>query len=208
MADETNGWTRWWWLRMDQMGAWSGDERLAFVTFVLTWVGISTLFASYGWSILLGLKVLGPTTSLLFSWFVSLSGCLFCTRVQTTQLFRDIVVNGDDAAATRLRGRVYLPTNNAWWFLDRRLRGTKAQLEARQRIGLIFIVILLLTFLPSVYLLMHFGASEGLALLIVLFTMLPSDLYAAHGIAIWPELVRQADKDAIAKENEINPPRT
>jgi hypothetical protein len=207
-------WTKWWWLRMDQIADWSADERRAFVAFTLTWIGKATLFASLGWGILLGLQVLSPGSSLLFSWLVALSGSLFGLRALTTQLFRDTVMTGDDAAATRLGGRVYLPTNESWigssWFLDKSIGITEAQREAQRRMALIFLVILLLTFLPSTYLLMAFGASEGLALLIVLLTILPADLYAARRVSIfvWPDLIKKADDDAIARENEINPPRT
>jgi hypothetical protein len=198
----------------DQIADWSGDERRAFVAFMLTWIGKATLFASLGWGILLGLQVLSPGSSLLFSWLVALSGSLFGLRALTTQLFRETVMNGDDAAANRLGGRVYLPTNESWigssWFLDKSIGITEAQHEAQRRMALIFLVILLLTFLPSTYLLMAFGASEGPALLVVLLTILPADLYAARRVSIlfWPDLIKKADDDAIARENEINPPRT
>jgi hypothetical protein len=121
-------------------------------------------------------------------------------------------MDGDDAAADRLGGRVYLPISepSVGWFFDRSTGKTEAQRVAQRRMAVIFIPILLVTFLPSVYLLMNLGMSEGLALLIVLLTILPADLYAVRRIAIWwwPDLVRQADKDTISRENGINPPRT
>jgi hypothetical protein len=200
-AAGNNRWTKWWWLRIDQIAHWSADERRASVTFLLTWIVTATLAALWGWGVLSLLHVLNSEAALLFSFFVALSGTLFGLRWLTTLLFGDTVMDGDDAAAARLGGRVHLPTNEplirgSWWFLDKRIGLTEAQRTAQRRMMVVFLVVLLLTFLPAVYLLIDFGASEGLALLIVLLTVLPTELYAARRISIWcwPDLIKKAER--------------
>jgi hypothetical protein len=214
MENATNTYTKWWWLRFDQIAHWSARERRAFLAFLLVFVGKATLFASVGWGLLFKLNVLEPGPRLLFSWLVALSGSLFGLRGLTTQLFRDVVMAGDDAAAGRLGGRVYLPTDKSsiagmWWFLDKTPWRTKAQLSAQRRMVPIFLVLLFLTFLPALYFLKNLGASEGVAILIVLLTVVPIDLYVTRRTAIrfWPDLIQQADADAISRPDEDEPPR-
>jgi hypothetical protein len=215
VTTENNRWTKWWWLRIDQIASWSRRERRAAVAFVLTWLVTASLSAVWGWALLVGLHVLDHESRLLFSFLVALSGILFGLRTLTTVLFRDIVMSGDDAAAGRLGGRVYLPTNEAWikgtwWFLDKSIGLTETQRSAQRRTLTIFIVILLLTFLPSLHLLTALGASEGETLLIGSLTVLPAELYIARRIAkwCWPDLIEKADKHAVTDWNKDIPPRS
>jgi hypothetical protein len=216
-AQSEGGWTKWWWLRFGQVGAWSGDERRAFGFFILTWgmaVAISAYPALILFTKLLGLSPKGSVIVwLIIAWPINLPGL----RGLTSTLFPRTVIRGDDAAARRLGGRVFLPTNEFWirnlWWIDVSLaKGiwSDEQMKVRGRTFLVSLCIFVPAFLIVASQLMSFGISERVSALIAFALIVPCALYAGRRFLIlrWPDLVKKADDDAVAIVNRSIPPRT
>jgi hypothetical protein len=208
MTDGTNQWTKWWWLRLDQIVDWSADEWRAFAAFMFIWTSEAAVFALIAW-----IK-LRPAPWLV-GFFIVLPLTFFGLRGITTGFFRNTITRGDDAAAARLSGRVSLPTNESWiratWWIDtRNTSGTEAQKGARRWMMGISCLVLLFAFLMLDLILKAFGVSDRPAAIISLTTMLIPAFYAGRRISVLsrPELIEKADEDAIAQENRVVPPRT
>jgi hypothetical protein len=137
-------------------------------------------------------------------------------RSLTSNIFPNLATRGDDAAAVRLGGRVYLPSNEFWirgfWWIDISLvKGNWSDEQAKVR-GRIFIIAFCI-FVPvfcllAVQLISH-GIRERIAALVAVAASMPPALYAARRICIacWPALVQKADNDAVELINRSVPPR-
>lgn len=218
MSAQSEGrWTKWWWLRFDQVGAWSGDERRALGFFILTWgmaVAISAYPALIFFNKVLGLSRKGSVIVwLIVAWPINLPGL----RSLTSTLFPRTVIRGDDAAARRLGSRVFLATNEFWirnfWWIDVSLaKGTWSdeQNTVRGRTLSVSLCIFVPVFLIVAGQLMSFGMSERISALIAFVLIMPCALYTGRRFSIlrWPDLVKKADDDAVAIVNRSIPPRT
>ncbi len=214
---EKDAWTKWWWLRADHVRAWSADERRAFVVLLLTWIVTATPFSLVVWSVLLRLVSMSSVTSLTASLLVALAIGFPGLRGLASSIFPEIIASGDDAAAARLGGKVYLPTDERWvrglWWLDPSAGvsdWSAEQVKVRQRIFGIGLFIFLSCFLSVASLLMACGMSERIAAIVSFVTTMPAALYAARQITKtnWPDLIRKADDDAVKLANKAVPPRT
>ena len=209
MTDATNNYSKWWWLRLDQMVNWSADEWRAFAAFVITWTLMVAMLALLARLKLQSAPWLGGFLLILPLSFTGL-------RDIAAGLFSKTITKGDDAAAARLGGRVYLPTNGSWvratWWIDTHAysSGTEAQKRARRRMLGISFLILIPAFISFALLLERFGVGERLAAVVSLTATIIPAFYAGRRICVmsWPMLIDEADNDAIAAENDLVPPRT
>lgn len=210
------GWTRWWWLRVDQVGEWSRIELRAALYFFLTWTFAVIATGVPAWFFLNDYLRLGPQRSLvvwlIVAWPLNLPGL----RGLASTLFPQAVISGDDAAAERLGGRVYLPTNefwirNFWWIDALPIAGswTDNQMRVRERTLLIAFCVFVPTLLAVAGGMMSQGISERSSALFAFLLAAPVALYSARRVSIarWPELVRKADDDAVRLANGSVPPR-
>ncbi len=214
MADGSNSWTKWWWLRVDQMTGWSGDEWKAFAAFMFIWLAQAIFYAILGLRVVLKTLPFSLASGLLVSFLVAALLSFIGLRSMTATFFGKTVIKGDDAAAARLGGRVHLPTNESWikatWWIDTRPYGRGTRVNAERRMMLVSCLVFIPFFLLLARLLMDDGISERIAALIGLIVVAPIALYAGRRISIqfWPDLIKQADEQAIAMENKLVPPRT
>jgi hypothetical protein len=210
------GWTKWWWTRVDQIGQWSADERRAVALIALTWCVASVICSYPALYFLVRVVHLRFGTSLLISFAFALVTNIPAHRGLATTLFPRTIRSGDDAAALRLGGRVYLPTSEFWirgfWWIDTTTaRGdwSNEQMKVRLRILFISFLIFVPVFLAEAALMMAWGASELVAALVGTAVNLPLACYTGRRIAVrlWPELVQKADDDAVRSANRSIPPR-
>ena len=210
-------WTKWWWLRLDQAGAWSKSERRAVLRFLLTWMFCVILISIPALPFLIKFLALGPTPSLVVWFFFGWPLSLPSVRRLTSAFFPRAVMLGDDAAAERLGGRVHLPSNEFWirgfWWIDAvPIKGnwSDEQIKVRART----LAIALCIFLPTFFVLADWMASRGVRVRIaalVAFVLAASvALYSARriSVALWRDLVRKADDDAVRLADLSVPPRT
>jgi hypothetical protein len=108
------GWTKWWWLRVDQLGQWSVEERRAVGLVALTWFVASVVWSYPVLYFLNRVFRLDFETSLVVSLVFALLTNIPALRGLVTTLFPRAIRLGDDAAALRLGGQVYLPKNEFW----------------------------------------------------------------------------------------------
>lgn len=150
---------------------------------------------------------------LVVAWPINIPGL----RGLTSTFFPSAVIHGDDAAAARLGGRVYLPTNEFWirgfWWVDATpIRGawSDEQMKVRERIFAIALCIFVPAFLMLARALTVNGLSMRMSALIAFVLTMPCALYAGRRISIrrWPDLVGKADDDAVKLDNRSVPPRT
>ena len=211
------GWTRWWWLRFDQAGQWSAIERRAVHRFLLTWAFAAMVTGLPAWLFLNDYLQLGTKRSLIVwlivAWPLNLPGL----RGLASTLFPRAVVGGDNAAAERLGGCVYLPTNEFWirgfWWIDALpIKGSWSteQMQVRERALLIALCIFVPTLLVIACEMMSRGVSERSSALFAFLLAAPTALYSARRISVarWPALVKKADDDAVRLANKSVPPRT
>jgi hypothetical protein len=192
-------WSKWWWLRIDQIGAWSADERRAFGVFLLAWVVTALPFAIFGWVGLLRLTPINSAGASLISIFVALLANFPGVRRLASSQFPEIIIKGDDASAARMGGQVYLPSNERWirgsWWLNSIglvSDWSPEQKTVRARIYGIALFVFTPSFAWLASLLTPYFASKGLAAAISLLVTAPSALLLAHSIAKsqWPDLVK------------------
>jgi hypothetical protein len=213
MSNATNNYTRWWWLRLDQMISWSADEWKAFAALIVTCLAQAAVYA------IMGLRVtirIAPSfeASVLLAAFVALAFSFIGLRSMTAIFFKNTIVKGDDAAASRMKGTVFLPTNETWikatwWINYYPIGGTTAQVEARRRMLPLSLLFFLLGFCAVSGVLMIFGVSERTAALVAFVTTVFPAFYSGRCISVinWPDLIKRGDEDAIAQENRSVPPR-
>ena len=150
---------------------------------------------------------------LIVAWPLNLPGL----RGLASTLFPRAVVGGDNAAAERLGGCVYLPTNEFWirgfWWIDALpIKGSWSteQMQVRERALLIALCIFVPTLLVIACEMMSRGVSERSSALFAFLLAAPTALYSARRISVarWPALVKKADDDAVRLANKSVPPRT
>jgi hypothetical protein len=216
-SDEDLGmWTKWWWLRIDQLMNWSIDEKHAFLAFVATFV-TAALIVSYPVFLFLNNFLDLPREAsrlicLILVWPIVLPSL----RGLTSSVFPHIVIKGDDAAAARLGGRVFLPLNEFWirgfWWIDLSLASGKfsdEQTKVRARIFCIAFVVFVPVFSLLALQLIGSGISERAAALIAFVVAAPLATYAGRRMCIsrWPDLAQKADDDAVERMKNSIPPR-
>ncbi len=211
-----NGWTRWWWLRVDQAGQWSAIERRAVHRFLLTWTFTVIVTGLPAWPFLHEFLGFSAPTSLILWLTLAWPLNLPTIRGLTSTFFPGAVICGDDLAAERLGGRVDLPTNefwirNFWWIDALPIKGSWSdeQMKIRERALVIAALIFVLGLLIIAREMMAHGFNERTSAFVAFLSIAPIALYAARRICMarWPELVNKADDDAVRLANKSVPPR-
>jgi hypothetical protein len=212
---ERNTWTKWWWLRVDQLQSWSVDERRAGRAFVLTFFGLSLLISIALLSLMLGLHF-GSGLSVGISILVSLVLAPLYVRGVAGDMLSTIVRAGDVAAAKRMGGWVpEFPDDSVfltelltpWWLEYKYTYGWSP--EERWTRNAIFVIASVL-FLVSFSLVFNFLQSLGLSKtssgLIHILIVLPLTLFLARRFCVWmwPEYVRRADALNRGRRNKKN----
>jgi hypothetical protein len=216
VTEPENGWTKWWWLRLDQLLNWSIEERRAFLAFAGTFVTAALVLSYPTLLVLNNVLELNRNKSLLICFILVFLFTLPALRGLTSSVFPGLVVKGDDAAAARLGGRVHLPTNEVWirrfWWIDLSLAEGKwsvEQTKVRARIFLIAFCAFVPVFGVLALQLVSGGIGEPVAALIALVVTMPPSLYVGRKICIsrWPALVQKADDDAVELTKNSIPSR-
>jgi hypothetical protein len=196
--------------------SWSPNECRAFSAFALTFFGAAVVFGVLT-SLFYAAFHLEVRASYLIWFALTLTAAGPSLRNLTTSLFPNIVRKGDDDAATRLGGRVYLPTNKFWirnfWWLDLSLASSKWSPEEnfiRGRMFLIGFFISLPLLLLVGWVMTEFGFNERVALITSLLAALPPAFYGARKICIssWPVISQKAEDAAVNRDNQSIPPRS
>jgi hypothetical protein len=216
VAEPENGWTKWWWLRLDQLSSWSIEEWRAFLAFAVTFVTAALILSYPTLLVLNNVLELNRNKSLPICLILVCLFTLPALRGLTSSVFPRLVIKGDDAAAARLGGRVYLPTDEFWirqfWWIDLSLAEGKWSVEQTKVRARIFLIAFC-TFVPVFGILalqlISGGISERIAALIALVVTMPPSLYVGRKICIsrWPALVQKADDDAVERTKSSIPPR-
>jgi hypothetical protein len=112
----TPRWSKWWWLQIYSIPAWSADERRAVIALAVTgllvfsiaWTAFALLIAAMKFE-------LGETLSISF--LIVLIGLGRTIARIADDFFPDLVAKGDEAAARRIGGTVYFPDESPgiWW---------------------------------------------------------------------------------------------
>jgi hypothetical protein len=204
---------RWWWLRVDQVGAWSIGELKAAGAILITFAGMAmciTLLTSF-YLHRLGFGSEGRFIGAVL--IVTISSTKF--RRVAGELFPKTTMMGDRLAAERLGFAGSLssasPSRGRLWWLDRwGYRWSREEQYVRNVIWLVAMTI----FVPAalfgpVYLQRYFDFGKRVSILGIFITVLPLAFYAGRRFCVcrWPDLVRTADCNAVMRLNKSPMPR-
>jgi hypothetical protein len=109
-------WSKWWWLQIYSIPTWSADERRAAgafsVTFLATFLFMGLVLGYFILRLQFALNV-----ALIASTAVSLFFVTRYVRGMATDFFPNTIRKGDEAAAKRVGGTVFLPDESPglWW---------------------------------------------------------------------------------------------
>ncbi len=193
-----------WWLRIDQVGAWSREEFKAAAAIWLTLAGIATFI---GLIAFLYLHILGFGREVCFvgALFFAMISCVHFRRA-AGELFPNITMIGDQRAAKRLGLDLpllsELPARNSLWWIDSRFVFGGSREERHLAIAIWFVAAIIFTpssLLGITYLQNDFGLSKRAAILLVMATLLPLAFYIGRQLCewLWPDFVRRADFNAV-----------
>lgn len=207
-----NQWSKWWWLRVSSIPDWSADELRAAATFCATCL-VACLFLSILFAACLSSLRLGFGLTFSVSAGIALMTTLPVLRDLTTDLFPNAIRKGDQAAAGKVGGEVFLSDEKqpTLWWCDYHPGASHKISWEEQNIKIAIFLIAILIYLPcmyylSPYLMGRFGLTESTSLLATM-PMLPVSLAIGRklSIRIWPDIAKRAEQNAIARYNPPKP---
>jgi hypothetical protein len=200
-------WTKWWWLRLESVSAWSADQRRAasavYGTLLVCFLFAASVFAFYISRLKFDLNV-----TLIAAIAASLFAVVPNVRGITSAIFPGIIKNGDEAAANRVGDVLVLPGESPglWWINYG--AGTNMISSEEQFVRVAIFIVAMLIFVPSaLYLPRHmmiwFELSKRTSILSTLATTLPLSYFIGRKLIVqfWPEVARTADEKASARFN-------
>ncbi|MGJ4945663.1 hypothetical protein ACQR1W_34240 [Bradyrhizobium sp. HKCCYLS1011] len=208
-----NQWSKWWWLRVSSIPHWSSDERRAAATFCVTCL-VACLFLSVVFAGCISPLRFSFDLTLSVSFGIALLATVPNLRGLTTALFPNTIQKGDQAAADRVGGEVFLPDEKikpTLWWCDYHPGASHNISWEEQHIKIAIFLIAILIFFPCIlylprYLMERFGLTQSSSLVAIILAILPLSLIVARklSIRIWPDIARRAEENAVAR---CNPPK-
>lgn len=207
---KNGGWSKWWWVQIYLIPRWSLDERRAFYAFSLVFLTIFLFGVLVSHILFSGLH---------FESYVTLAGSITIAlylaipniRGITSEMFSTIIKKGDEAAAKRVGGTVWLSDENpGLWWLDYRFTYRWSH-EERWTRNAIFAIAFSIFVTSALFLIPHlttwFEFSKRTSILITMVMWLPLSFYIGRQFCAWqwPEFVKRADDNAVARYNHRNP---
>jgi len=199
-------WSKWWWLQIYLIPAWSADERRAAVAFVVTLLAAFLFMASFLTFYIAMLKFelyVTLTAAIAISLLATIPNC----RGMASELFPNTIKKGDEAAAERVGCKVLLPDESpGLWWIDYRSTYGRSPEEIFTR-NAIFCIALptcfpLLIFFPR-HLMDWFDVGKRTSILATLVAIVPLGFFIGRKLTawMWPDVVRKADENAFARFN-------
>jgi hypothetical protein len=200
-------WSKWWWLRLYLILTWSADERRAAAAFYGTFL---TSFLFMGGIMTFYISTLKFDLNVTLSASIAISLLIAVPRIRglASEIFPATVKNGDEAAAKRVGGKVFLPDESPglWWINFGAGTGMISREEQFVRIAIFLIAMLI--FCPSAlyfppHLMVWLDVSKRTSILATMVTMLPLSFFIGRKLTtwMWPDEVRTADENAFARFN-------
>jgi hypothetical protein len=207
-ADDT--WKRRWWLRVDQVGAWSKEELKAAGVIWLTFAFMAMFNAVVAFTCLYGMEF-GREARFLGGFLFATIACAYF-RGAAGELFPNTTMLGDERAAERLGLDLPLwsppPPSNRFWWLD--WRSVSGASREERYIAIVIWFVVGIIFIPSssfgtAYLQRDFDFSKRTSILVVMTTLLPLSFYLGRRFCIWlwPDIVRTADYNAAHRYRKL-----
>jgi hypothetical protein len=199
-------WSKWWWLQIYSIPTWSADERRAAGAFGATFLAAFLFMGS-----LLGFYI----SILKFELYVTLTASIAISlwlvipnvHGMASEIFPGTIKKGDEAAAKRAGGTVFLPDESpGLWWIDWRATYNRSDEETFTR-RVIFCIALPIFFPAALFfpphLMVWFDVSKRTSILATLVTMLPLCFFIGRKLTawMWPDVVRRADENAFARFN-------
>jgi hypothetical protein len=205
-------WSRWWWLQIYSIPTWSADERRAAGAFAVAFLATFLLMGlAFGYFILrlqftLNVALIG---SAAFSLFFAAR----YVRGMASDFFPDTITKGDEAAAKRVGGKVSLPEQSPglWWTDYGPGADYKRSGEETFTRNAIFLIALPLSCPGLIYLppllMSWFHVTKRTSILAAVFIMVPLSFFIGRRLTawMWPDVVRRADENALARVNHREP---
>lgn len=198
-----NKWTRRWWLRVDQIRAWSMDEFKAAGAIWLTFACMASFIGLIAFAYLYRMDF-GREGCFLGAFLFAMISCGYFRRA-AGELFPNTTMIGDKRAAERLGLDLplssELPARNRLWWLDSTFvsGGSREERYVAIAIWLVAGIIFIPSSLFGVdHLQRDFGLSKRTSILVVMTTLLPLAFYLGRRLCVWlrPKFVRTADDNA------------
>jgi hypothetical protein len=202
-------WSKWWWLQIYALPAWSADERRAAVVravtalavFLLTWTAFAYFIAAMKFEI---------NQTLIISFLIVLIALGRTIARIADDIFPGTVAKGDQAAARRVGGTLYFPDESpGLWWVSYRTMSNNSQ-EENFVIRIVYCVALPILFptlliLPALLRIL-FELDKRTSIIATMVTMVPLAFFGGRKICawVWPDISRKADAIASARFNRRN----
>jgi hypothetical protein len=199
-------WSKWWWLQIYSIPRWSPDERRAASAFAVTFL-VAFLFMGSLLSFYISVLRFELYVTLTASIAISLWLATSSVRRMASEFFPGTIKRGDEAAAKRLGGTVFLPDENpGLWWIDYNATYNRSN-EETFTVRVIFCIALPLCFLalisvpPRLQVLLD--VSKRASILATFALVVPLCFFIARRLTawMWPDVVRRADANAFARYN-------
>jgi hypothetical protein len=210
MNDVADKWKRRWWLRIDQVGAWSKEEVKASGAIWLTFAFMAMFNAVVAYVCLYGMEF-GREARFLGAFLFATIACAYF-RGAAGELVPYTTMLGDKRAAERLGLDMPLwspppPSNRLWWLDWRSVSGASRE---ERYIAIVIWFVMGIIFIPSswfgiAYLQRDFDFSKRTSILVVMTTLLPLSFYLGRRLCVWlwPDFVRTADYNAAHRYRKL-----
>jgi hypothetical protein len=199
-------WSKWWWLKIYSISTWSPDERRAagaiWGTFLVAFLLVASVFV-----VSISTLKFDPKVASVGAIAVSLLIVAPGMRGLASNFFPNTIKRGDEAAAKRTGGTVFLPEESPglWWLTS---DGIGPYSREERFIALMIFLIAMLIFCPTALyfpprLMAWFDLSKRTAILSIMLTVGPLSYFIGRRLStwLWPDATRTAHENAWARFN-------